>query len=165
MCHSDIHIIKGELFGGKLPIIAGHESAGYVVEVGEGVTQVKVESDEVSLRTAAEQLLDKTDEQIIGIGRRILEAHARSVCATMTVESINSDRMALSKKIGEAAVPEFQRLGLQITVFVIKDIKQKAGNHDLQGKDSIPEIQMDVEKDSTQAFKNVMTVEKSGVEM
>jgi len=42
VCHSDIHIIKGELFGGKLPIIAGHESAGYVVEVGEGVTQVKV---------------------------------------------------------------------------------------------------------------------------
>jgi Zn-dependent alcohol dehydrogenase len=32
VCHSDIHDIKGEL-PGKLPFIAGHESAGYVEEV------------------------------------------------------------------------------------------------------------------------------------
>lgn len=42
VCHSDIHIVKGELPGGKLPIVAGHESSGYIEEVGEGVTQVKV---------------------------------------------------------------------------------------------------------------------------
>ena len=41
VCHSDIHVIKGEL-PGQLPIIAGHESSGYIEEVGEGVTSVKV---------------------------------------------------------------------------------------------------------------------------
>jgi S-(hydroxymethyl)glutathione dehydrogenase / alcohol dehydrogenase len=41
ICHSDIHVIKGELFG-KPPVIAGHESAGYVDSVGEGVTGLKV---------------------------------------------------------------------------------------------------------------------------
>ncbi len=40
ICHSDIHMIKGELFGNP-PIVAGHESAGYVEKVGEGVTRVK----------------------------------------------------------------------------------------------------------------------------
>ncbi len=40
ICHSDIHMLKGEL-PGRLPIIAGHESAGYVDEIGEGVTSVK----------------------------------------------------------------------------------------------------------------------------
>ena len=40
VCHSDIHFIKGEL-GGKLPFVPGHESAGYIEEVGEGVTSVK----------------------------------------------------------------------------------------------------------------------------
>jgi len=40
VCHSDIHDIKGEL-PGKLPFVGGHESAGYVDEVGEGVTSVK----------------------------------------------------------------------------------------------------------------------------
>ena len=41
ICHSDIHIIKGEL-PFPPPLVAGHESAGYVTEVGEGVTNVKV---------------------------------------------------------------------------------------------------------------------------
>jgi len=40
ICHSDIHSIKGEL-GSGVPLVAGHESAGYVEEIGEGVTSVK----------------------------------------------------------------------------------------------------------------------------
>ncbi len=40
VCHSDIHVIRGEL-GTAVPIVAGHESAGYVEELGEGVTSVK----------------------------------------------------------------------------------------------------------------------------
>jgi len=40
VCHSDIHDIKGEL-PGPVPFIAGHESAGYVDEVGPEVTSVK----------------------------------------------------------------------------------------------------------------------------
>jgi S-(hydroxymethyl)glutathione dehydrogenase/alcohol dehydrogenase len=40
VCHSDIHDIRGD-FGGELPFVAGHESAGYVEEVGENVTLVK----------------------------------------------------------------------------------------------------------------------------
>jgi S-(hydroxymethyl)glutathione dehydrogenase / alcohol dehydrogenase len=41
ICHSDIHDIKGEL-PGPLPFVPGHECAGYVVELGEGVTSVQV---------------------------------------------------------------------------------------------------------------------------
>jgi S-(hydroxymethyl)glutathione dehydrogenase/alcohol dehydrogenase len=41
ICHSDIHDWKGEM-PGEPPFIGGHESAGYVEEVGAGVTSVKV---------------------------------------------------------------------------------------------------------------------------
>jgi S-(hydroxymethyl)glutathione dehydrogenase/alcohol dehydrogenase len=41
ICHSDIHLIHGE-FGGSVPLVAGHEAAGIIEEVGEGVTMVKV---------------------------------------------------------------------------------------------------------------------------
>jgi S-(hydroxymethyl)glutathione dehydrogenase / alcohol dehydrogenase len=40
ICHSDIHVLRGEL-GGVVPLVAGHESAGYVSKVGEGVSSVK----------------------------------------------------------------------------------------------------------------------------
>lgn len=43
VCHSDLHVIRGELAErkGRLPIVTGHESAGYVEEIGENVTSVK----------------------------------------------------------------------------------------------------------------------------
>jgi len=40
VCHSDIHTIRGEL-GNRIPVVPGHESAGFVEELGEGVTTVK----------------------------------------------------------------------------------------------------------------------------
>lgn len=41
ICHSDIHSVKGEHGTPPLPMIPGHELAGYVEEVGDGVTYVK----------------------------------------------------------------------------------------------------------------------------
>ena len=41
ICHSDIHMIKGEHGPCQLPAVAGHETSGHVEEVGEGVTYVK----------------------------------------------------------------------------------------------------------------------------
>ncbi len=40
ICHSDINLISGQ-FSQDLPVIAGHESAGYIEEIGKGVTMVK----------------------------------------------------------------------------------------------------------------------------
>ena len=41
ICHSDIHSIRGEHGSPNLPAVGGHEVAGYVEELGEGVTSVK----------------------------------------------------------------------------------------------------------------------------
>jgi len=40
ICHSDIHLLRGE-WPGELQIVAGHESAGTVEDIGDGVTRVK----------------------------------------------------------------------------------------------------------------------------
>jgi NDMA-dependent alcohol dehydrogenase len=39
ICHSDVHVIRGE-WGGEPPVVAGHEGAGIVEEVGPGVNLV-----------------------------------------------------------------------------------------------------------------------------
>jgi S-(hydroxymethyl)glutathione dehydrogenase/alcohol dehydrogenase len=41
ICHSDVHDIKGEL-PGPVPFIGGHEVSGFIDEIGNGVTSVKV---------------------------------------------------------------------------------------------------------------------------
>jgi len=41
ICFSDIHFLREDMPGKKLPVVAGHESAGFIEEIGEEVTQVK----------------------------------------------------------------------------------------------------------------------------
>lgn len=45
ICHSDIHLLRGE-WGGDVPVVAGHEGAGVVEQVGPGVSLVR-EGDHV----------------------------------------------------------------------------------------------------------------------
>lgn len=41
VCRTDLHVVDGELTGGKLPIIPGHEIVGRVVAAGTAVTRYK----------------------------------------------------------------------------------------------------------------------------
>ena len=41
VCHTDAFTLSGEDPEGLFPVVLGHEGAGVVVEVGEGVTSVK----------------------------------------------------------------------------------------------------------------------------
>jgi propanol-preferring alcohol dehydrogenase len=40
-CHTDLHVMDGELRLGRLPMVLGHENAGVVQEVGRDVTRVQ----------------------------------------------------------------------------------------------------------------------------
>lgn len=78
VCHSDIHFIKGDL-GGKLPFVAGHEAAGYIDEVGEGVTSVKPGDPVVVslLRSCGQCLYCKTGRPNICEARWPLDTESR----------------------------------------------------------------------------------------
>ena len=39
VCHSDVHLADGLLGPGRWPMVLGHEGAGVVTSVGEGVTR------------------------------------------------------------------------------------------------------------------------------
>jgi S-(hydroxymethyl)glutathione dehydrogenase / alcohol dehydrogenase len=41
VCHSDVHLADGLLGEGRWPMVLGHEGAGVVTAVGEGVTEVE----------------------------------------------------------------------------------------------------------------------------
>ena len=41
VCHTDLHVVETDGWGMKFPILLGHEGAGVVEEIGEGVASVK----------------------------------------------------------------------------------------------------------------------------
>lgn len=52
VCHTDAFTLSGDDPEGVFPVILGHEGAGIVVEVGEGVTSVKPSDHVIPLYTA-----------------------------------------------------------------------------------------------------------------
>nr|QVQ59973.1 S-(hydroxymethyl)glutathione dehydrogenase/class III alcohol dehydrogenase [Enterobacter cloacae complex sp.] len=52
VCHTDAYTLSGDDPEGLFPVVLGHEGAGVVVEVGEGVTSVKPGDHVIPLYTA-----------------------------------------------------------------------------------------------------------------
>jgi S-(hydroxymethyl)glutathione dehydrogenase/alcohol dehydrogenase len=52
VCHTDAFTLSGDVPEGLFPAVLGHEGAGIVVEVGEGVTSVKPGDHVIPLYTA-----------------------------------------------------------------------------------------------------------------
>src|SRR5690606_4709549 len=54
----------------------------------EGVAQIKIASDDVSIRTAAERFLSKSTDEIREVAHETLAGHLRAIIGTLTVEEI-----------------------------------------------------------------------------
>ena len=52
VCHTDAFTLSGEDPEGLFPVVLGHEGAGIVTEIGEGVTSVKPGDHVIPLYTA-----------------------------------------------------------------------------------------------------------------
>src|SRR5207249_4541577 len=109
----------------------------------KAVAQVKISSDEATLNTAAENLLGKTEQQVDEIALKTLEGHVRGVCATLTVEEVNSDRDAIASKILGMAGNDLRNMGIEIRSFVIKEIEDAQGYLDALGVKRTEEVKRD----------------------
>src|SRR5439155_359886 len=109
----------------------------------KAVAQVKITSDEATLNTAAENLLGKTEQQVDEIALKTLEGHVRGVCATLTVEEVNSDRDAIASKILGMAGNDLRNMGIEIRSFVIKEIEDAQGYLDALGVKRTEEVKRD----------------------
>ena len=103
-----------------------YSSQGVAITV-DGIAQVKVRSDEISIATAAEQFLSKTTEEIKQVALQTLEGHLRGIVGTLTVEEIYRDRDRFAQRVQEVSAGDMANMGLGIISFTIKDIKDDQG--------------------------------------
>src|SRR5580658_8390929 len=119
-----------------------YTSKGVPVKV-DGVAQVKVKGDDVSISTAAEQFLSKSVDDIKNIAMQTLEGHLRAILGTMTVEEIYQNRDAFASKVQEVAAGDMANMGLTIVSFTIRDIRDTQGYLDALGKPRIAQVKRD----------------------
>jgi len=109
----------------------------------DGIAQIKVKGDDVSINTAAEQFLSKSIEDIRKIALQTVEGHLRAILGTLTVEEIYSQRDVFAAKVQEIAAEDLANMGLGIISFTIRDIRDNEGYLDALGKPRIAQVKRD----------------------
>lgn len=119
-----------------------YTSKGVPVKV-DGVAQIKIKGDDVSISTAAEQVLSKTIDEIKNVATQTLEGHLRAILGTMTVEDIYQNRDAFASKVQEVAAGDMANMGMGIVSFTIRDIRDGQGYLEALGKPRIAQVKRD----------------------
>src|SRR6266853_719971 len=122
----------------------------------DGVAQIKVKGDDISIATAAEQFLSKSVDDIKNIAMQTLEGHLRAILGTMTVEEIYQNRDAFASKVQEVAAGDMANMGLGIISFTIKDIRDGQGYLEALGKPRIAQVKRDAQIAQAEADRDAM---------
>jgi flotillin len=111
--------------------------------VVDGVAQVKIKGDEASIRTASEQFLGKTVQEIQQVALQTVEGHLRAIIGTLTLEDIYRNRDQFAGSVQEVAVSDMANMGLAIVSFTLKDIRDGHGYLEALGKPKTAEVKRD----------------------
>jgi flotillin len=109
----------------------------------DGVSQVKIKGDDVSIRTSSEQFLSKGAAEMKNVILQTLEGHLRAIVGTLTVEEIYSNRDAFAYRVQEVAAADLANMGLTIISFTIRDIKDQHGYLDALGRPRTAQVKRD----------------------
>ena len=116
-----------------------YTSQGVAVNV-EAVTQIKVRSDEESVKTAAEQFLSKQQDEREGLIRLVMEGHLRGIVGQLTVEELVKDPENVGSKMLKTVTPDMEKMGLEVISFTIKDVRDKNEYITNMGRPQIAQI-------------------------
>ncbi len=142
-------------FETPLPIRGAYSKEGVQVNV-DAVSLVRFDSEDASIRTAAERFLNADREQLQQTVQEILSGHLRSICAKMTVEEINGSREALVTAVSNEAGADFAGLGMNLDVLTIQHISDDQGYLDSLGRKRVAEVRRDAEIGEAEAARDAM---------
>ena len=120
----------------------------------DGVAQIKIKKDEVSLHAAAERFLGKQPEEIAKIALETVQGHLRAILGTLSVEDIYKNRDQFAQKVQEISHGDLANMGLGIDSFTIRDIRDKHGYLEALGKPRIAEVKRNAAIAEAQATKD-----------
>jgi len=118
-----------------------------------GQAQVKVKSDDHSIRMAAEQFLSKGLAGMKDIAQQVLEGNMRGVLGSLSVEEIYQNREEFARKVIALAQKSFDAMGLSVLSFSLKEISDAQGYLEALGKPHIARIKGEAEIAQAEADK------------
>lgn len=118
-------------------------SQEYIAVMVDGVANIKIGSDDVSIATAAEQLLNWTPENIIAIAQQVLEGNMREIIGQMTIADLVQNRDKFALETSRAASLDMSNMGLEIINITIQNFEDKDGVVEMMATKNIVEKERD----------------------
>jgi flotillin len=131
-------------------------TAGGVPIMAEATAQVKVNSSEETIHLAAEQFLGIGRDGVREVAVNVLEGKVREVIGTMTVEEIYRGRQEFANRAIAAVRADFDRMGLVMLSFSLKDISDTQGYIDALSKPQIAAAKRDAAIAQAEAEKEAV---------
>src|SRR5882672_5212276 len=134
----------------------------------EAVAQIKVKSDDESVRTAAEQFLSKTPDQRESLIRLVMEGHLRGIIGQLTVEEIVKQPEMVSDRMRSTCADDMNKMGLEVISFTIKEVRDKNEYITNMGRPDVARIKRDAdvataEADRDTAIRRAVATRESAV--
>ncbi len=116
-------------------------TADYININVDATVNVKISDDEVRLKLAAQNFLNKNPEYIGRVAREVLEGNVREIVGKMALEEMVSDRQKFANLVKENAEPDLAAMGLDIISFNVQNFVDGNGVIENLGVDNIVKIQ------------------------
>ena len=100
----------------------------YISVLVDAVANIKIGSDDLSIATAAEQLLHYNPEQIKALTKDVLEGNLREIIGQMTIAELVQNRDKFAQESIKAAMCDMSNMGLEIINLTIQNFCDKDGN-------------------------------------
>src|SRR5256885_9077772 len=130
-----------------------YTNQGVAVTV-EAVAQLKVKSDDVSIKTASEQFLTKTPPQREGLIRLVMEGHLRGIIGQLTVEQIVKEPEMVADRMRSTCAGDMSKMGLDVISFTIKEVRDKNEYISNMGRPDVARIKRDADVAAAEAERD-----------
>lgn len=99
----------------------------YISVLVDAVANIKIGSDDLSIATAAEQLLHYDADQIKSLAKDVLEGNMREIIGQMTIAELVQNRDKFAQESIKAAMSDMGNMGLEIINLTIQNFADKDG--------------------------------------
>ncbi len=99
----------------------------YISVLVDAVANIKIGSDDLSVATAAEQLLHYDAEQIKSLAKDVLEGNMREIIGQMTIAELVQNRDKFAQESIKAAMSDMKNMGLEIINLTIQNFSDNEG--------------------------------------
>src|ERR1700730_4683049 len=130
-----------------------YTSQGVAVAV-EAVSQIKVKSDPLSIRTAAEQFLTKPPDEREALLRLVMEGHLRGIVGLLKVEEIVKEPEIVAGRVRDSVSDDVSKMGLEVVSFTIKKVIDENDYINNMGRPDIARVKREADIATAQAERD-----------